>query len=307
MGLLTKLSFGLLGKKKKKQESKESISEVSSSKIIVKVYKSLGGEIRALKNSYTAIEQRDEFGELVSVNDDTGHKEDVDFQMDSIYRELNVLLNLRTKNKKQREEILIKRIRKQERLIFFLNKVPELNAIYNFQDEWGKLRDYRVLKNYLKNDNSGSYFYIENGMRTYEFDAVDGFLIPRWHGNDTYSSHPDHTRIKKIKIQEDLRFREEISGYKLDTKLVQYGFMFLLFNLLLLGLLCYGGLYVFNKSNQMDAPINEIRLECIESTASINRDYGTLIRDAIEIKKEFLGVNNITKNEENIKDISPNR
>jgi len=83
--------------------------------------------------------------------------------------------------------------------------------------------------------------------------------------------------------------------------------MFLLFNLLLLGLLCYGGLYVFNKSNQMDAPINEIRLECIESTASINRDYGTLIRDAIEIKKEFLGVNNITKNEENIKDISPNR
>lgn len=293
---------------KKKAKKEKNLSEVSSQKIIVKVYKSLGGEIRSLKNTYQAIEKRDEFGELVSINEKADHKEDVDFQMDSLYNELRVLLNLRTKSLKERKEVLDKKIRKQEKLIFFLNKVPELNAVYNFQDEWGKLRDYRVLKNYLHLDHSGSYFYIENGIRTYEFDAVDGFLIPRWHGNDTYSSHPDHTRVKKIKVQEDLRFAKEMAGYKLDTKLINYGFIFLLVNFLLLGAVAYGGVYVFNKSNEVGSELQACQSENIDQMISINREYGGLVLEALEARKELLEQNKVKstgKTEENIKSIGP--
>jgi hypothetical protein len=295
--------------KRKKSNQEKPISQISSQKISVKVYKGLGGEIRALKAQYTAEEQRDEFGELVSINDEANHKEDVDFQMESIYNELKVLLNLRAKSPEQRKKLLEKKIRKQEKLIFFLNKVPELNAIYNYQDEWGKLRDYRVLKNYLKLDRSGSYFYIEDGIRTYEFDAVDGFLIPRWHGNDTYSSHPDHTRIKKIKIQEDLRFQQEMQGVKLDTKLVNYGFIFLLINFLLLGAIAYGGYWVMNKGADLDQPLNELRQKCIDETIQINQEYGSLVREAINTRKAILNkslVKESEKNQNNIKDLSPN-
>lgn len=292
--------------KKAKPKDKE-VGEISSSEIHVKVFKPLGGEIRVLKNEYSAREQRDEFGELVSINEGTDHKEDVDFQMDSIYNEMQVLLNLRTKNKEEKKKLLEKKIKKQERLIFFLDKVPELNAIYNYQDEWGKLRDYRVLKNYLNLDDRGSYFYVENGLRTYEFDSIDGFLIPRWHGNDTYSSYPDHTRTKKIKIQADLKFKQELAGYKLDSRLISWGFILLGIAIGLLCLVALGGYQVYMKSQDLSEPYNEASQMCLEATANLNREYSGIINDAIILKRDILEEKgeNLTRTENIIRTLTP--
>ena len=79
MGLFSRNKEG-----KQKRDGKKEIENVSSTKIRVKVFKPMGGNIRVVKAEYEAVEQRDEFGELVSINDSTNHKEDVDFQMDSI-------------------------------------------------------------------------------------------------------------------------------------------------------------------------------------------------------------------------------
>ena len=74
----------MFGRKKKKKDgilnkkSKE-IEKVSHNQIIVKIYSALGGDLRVIKAKYTAVEIRNDFGELVSINDKFSHDEDVNF------------------------------------------------------------------------------------------------------------------------------------------------------------------------------------------------------------------------------------
>ena len=279
--------FGKKNKKVKHKKSKD-IEQVSSSKINVKVFAALGGDLRTLKASYAATEQRNDFGELVSINDSFKHDEDVNFYMDSIYREMQVLLDFRSKSKKEKEKTLNTKIQKQEKLIYFLDRVPELNAFYNYQDEWAKLRDLRVLRNYLKLDQHGSYFYIENGIRTYEFDSIDGFLIPRWHGNDTYSSYPDHTRTKKIKIQEDYIFQKEMAGRRFDMKLMSYAAIFFAVNMVLLAGIGVGAYFAFDKVQNIDNEAVQASNACMQNSQELNELYGQVIKDTFDFRRRML-------------------
>lgn len=283
--------FGFKKKKKTVEVKKENIDQVSSTKIKVKVFSSLGGDLRVLKASYNAIEQRNDFGELVSINDGYKHDEDVNFYMDSIYREMQILLDFRSKDKKQKKDILDKKIRKQEKLIYFLDHVNELNAFYNYQDELAKLRDYRVLRNYLKLDSHGSYFYIENGIRTYEFDAIDGFLIPRWHGNDTYSSYPDHTRTKKIKIQEDYIFQKEMANRRFDLKLLNYGAIFFIINMVIAVGLFGGGFYAYMKIDDKYNALEQSSIVCTKNLENVNTQFSGIIKDTFDFRKKMLAQN----------------
>jgi len=287
--------FGKNKVKKKQTEKRSSkdIQQVSSTRIKVKVFSALGGDLRILKASYDAVEQRNDFGELVSINDNAQHNQDVNFYMDSIYREMQVLLDFRSKTAKEKSKILDTRIRKQEKLIFFLDRVPELNAFYNYQDEWAKLRDYRVLRNYLRLDEHGSYFYIENGIRSYEFDAIDGFLIPRWHGNDTYSSYPDHTRTKKIKLQEDLIFQREMAGRRFDLKLMSYAALFFGVNMILLCALGGGAYVAFDKIQNIDDEAVTAAQACMDNSQQLNDQFSMVIKDTFEFRKLML-MNNVT-------------
>lgn len=282
----------MFGRKKQKKEKKLSkdkdIEQVSSTKIDVKVFSALGGDLRTLKAIYSAIEQRNDFGELVSINDKFKHDEDVNFHMDSIYREMQVLLDFRSKSKEEKERSLNQKIQKQEKLIFFLDRVPELNAFYNYQDEWAKLRDFRILRNYLRLDDHGSYFYIENGVRTYEFDSVDGFLIPRWHGNDTYSSYPDHTRTKKIKIQEDYIFQKEMASRRFDMKLMSYAAIFFGINMILLVGLSLGAYFAFEKISSIDNDAIQASQACMENSKELNNQFGQVIKDTFDFRRRML-------------------
>ena len=287
--------FGKKNKKNKNNKNKKlnskDIENVSSTNINIKIFSDLGGNLRTLKATYTAIELRNDFGELVSVNDNFNHDQDVNFYMDSIYREMQVLLDFRSKGFKDKKKILDQKIKKQQKLIFFLDRVPEMNAFYNYQDEWAKLRDYRVLRNYLRLDENGSYFYIESGVRTYEFDAIDGFLIPRWHGNDTYSSYPDHTRTKRIKIQEDYIFQKEMAGRRFDVKLMSYAAIFFGINMIILGLLGFGAYLAFDKIQNIDNEAVAASYSCLENSRELNDQFSQVIKDTFEFRKRMLSNN----------------
>jgi len=279
----------LFGRNKKKKQNKgKDIEQVSSTKIEVKVFSALGGDLRTLKATYSAIELRNDFSELVSINDKFKHDEDVNFHMDSIYREMQVLLDFRSKSKAEKQTSLNQKVQKQEKLIFFLDRVPELNAFYNYQDEWAKLRDLRVLRNYLRLDDHGSYFYIENGVRTYEFDSVDGFLIPRWHGNDTYSSYPDHTRTKKIKIQEDYIFQKEMASRRFDMKLMSYAAIFFAVNMVLLAGMGVGAYFAFDKIQNIDNEAILASQACMENSQQLNEQFGQVIKDTFDFRRKML-------------------
>lgn len=279
----------MFGKKKKKKQKKgKDIEQVSSTKINIKVFSALGSDLRMLKATYNAIELRNDFGELVSINDQFKHDEDVNFHMDSIYREMQVLLDFRSKTKEEKKELLNKKINKQEKLIFFLDRVPELNTFYNYQDEWAKLRDFRVLRNYLKLDDHGSYFYIEDGIRTYEFDSIDGFLIPRWHGNDAYSSYPDHTRTKKIKIQEDYIFQKEMASRRFDLKLMNYAALFFAVNMILLIVMGVGAYFAFDKIQSIDNEAVQASQACMDNSQQLNEQFGNVIKDTFDFRRRML-------------------
>lgn len=295
-------------KKKKKDKSnlEKDVSKISSTKIKVKVFKSMGGNIDVCRAEYWAVEQRNAFGELVSMNDSKDHEEDVDFIKDSVFRELQVLLNLKNKNREEATIDLNRRIRKQERLIFFLDRVPELNALYNYQDEWAKLRDYRVLRDNLKLDEQGSYFYIDEGVRVYEFLSIDGFFVPVWRGSLTYSSYPDHTLRKKVKIREDMKFLQEISGHRIQTQLMNYALIMFVVLLLALGGVGYGYYKLYQMNDQ--AAYTQAEQACMQSSVRLNQRYAGLVENAINLQEYIIKEKEPAENTENyIKDITPDK
>ena len=109
--------------------------------------------------------------------------------MDDVYREMQIILEFKNKSKADKLDILQKKIDKQDKLLRYLEAYPQLNAMYNYCDEDLKSRDYKILKNYIKNhDGEGAYFAIEEGLRVYSFMACDGYLAPIWHGIDRYTA-----------------------------------------------------------------------------------------------------------------------
>ena len=156
--------MGLININKVKPKPKDKqISKFNESRVLLRIYSTMGGLIRTKKVEVEATEERNGFGELVAKNDNAGIEENIDFLEDTVFKNLKVLLDLRNKDPEQVKDILTKAIKKQERIIYYLDKLEKANAFYNYQDEWGKLINLRVMRNHLKLDKKGSFFKIENG------------------------------------------------------------------------------------------------------------------------------------------------
>jgi hypothetical protein len=201
----------MVKKKKVSKESKE-LQNISSNKILIRIYKNFGSDTRYLKNQYEAEEKRDEYNNLISINEEQFHNEDLSFNIDTVYSEMSILLSLENLSRDDKVKELAKRITKQKRLIFLLEKYIEFNALFNFCDEMLKLKDLETLKETIEHkDSIGSYFTIENGYRVYSFVSNEGFLIPIFNGINTHTTYEDYTRKKKINYQEDRLFAEQMS------------------------------------------------------------------------------------------------
>lgn len=258
----------MFGRKKKKDDT-EALQKTSSNKIQVRVFKDFGSDTQFLKAVYMAEERRDIYNNLISVNKEFKHEEDTDFSMDDVYRSMQVILEFKSLDKPDRIKILQSKITEQEKLVQYLNKFVELNAIYNMPDEQLKLKDYRIMKNHIQHhDDRGCYFTIENGIRVYSFQSQDGFLIPIWHGIDTYSQYPDHTRKLKITIQEDQRMRQELALMKKEKLVGNVLIVGLIFCIILFALLLAAAIKLWDLRSNFDKQIAELSYSCVQHASN---------------------------------------
>jgi len=258
-------------KPKKKVETNEKLKGISSNKIWIKVFKDFGSNTAILKAEYDATERRDTYNNLIAINKEFLHDEDIDFSMDDVYNEMQVLLEFKNKKKVDKIEVLDKKIKYQEELIKILEKFPEFNSIYNYSDENLKLKDYRLLTEYTQNiEGAGAYFTIEKGKRVYSYDSVDGFLIPVWRGIAKHSQYPDHTRKKKIVIQEDIILKQELQKYNINKKLGNMLVWGMIINSILMAIFVFGIFKTTAIYTDYDAKAHESASLCVEYTSSIN-------------------------------------
>jgi len=267
-------------KRKKKQlaEEEKQLKNISSNKILVRVFKDFGSNTAILKAEYEAEERRDAYNNLISINKEYLHDEDTDFSVDDVYHDMEVLLEFKNKNKKDKVEILKKKIEFQQKLIRYLDKFPELNAMKNYSDESLKLHDYKLLKEYTeKIDGEGAYFTIEKGKRVYSFDSVDGFLVPIWRGVATHTQYPDHTRKKKIIIQEDIILKQELQKYDVNKKMGNLLMFAIIASVILFGLNVWGGLKVLEMHNNINNQAHDQAFACVEYTSRINQMFAEAV------------------------------
>lgn len=270
---------------------------MSSQNIKIKIYRDLGSNVNTCVGEFDAIEKRDSFGGMVIENSNINFLEDVDFEVEDIFDELNILLKIRNKNNDESAEILSTKIILQKRKIKYLEKFVELNALFNYPDEQTLLRNLTVLHNHVKNISSdrGSFFTFEGGKRLYSFVKQNGQYHPIWHNVDTYTTYPDYTRKHKIANIETEIFKSEFGEFL--KKYAAHGSLALM--AIILGVLIlatgWAAFEVMDKSRSLDATAQKSSLECVNQYSAMNIQIaklmqneilGPLINESVEKRKE---------------------
>jgi len=289
--------FGF-GKKKKKEvkgglvpvSTENTLKRLATGKIKISVYRTIGGNTPVKVGDFFAQEKRDEYNNLVAVNEDELFNEDIDFSVDDVYRNLTALLNLDNLTKDEKIATLKKKIKEQEVKLKILDKFPRLNAVFNYCDEQLKKDDYELLLQHVSQiDTQGSFYTIENGVRVFSYHSVEGLFIPVWHGLATHTQYPDHTRKKKINIQEEYTFLKEIKAFNEKQFLAN---VLTFASIIVVILLCIGGFGAYKGwqySHQEQDKVNSATLSCTAETTqcydNINKILNiAIIKDVLERK-----------------------
>jgi hypothetical protein len=292
--------MGLFNKKK------SSGNTVSKGDIKIRVFMRFGAEIRQLRAEYFATEKRDNYNNLVAINDKFLHNEDVDFSQEDVYSSMNITLGIAGLNKGEALKKIDKQIAKYEKRVNALNNHPELNVYANVWDEKRTLRELEIYRRYLSNrSESGAYFTIANGLRIYDFESLDGFLIPIWHGADNLTDYPDFTRKKKITMQETANIENYFaskSGAKLAVNALV---MVMVITAVLFGVNVY---WTFQNYNWHEENVEEWAKPanyCAEQMARTYTDFTNLMKDATIVS--YLEKNETIKQNyhDKIKDLNP--
>jgi hypothetical protein len=295
--------------RKKKKENTEDVSGISSQDITIKIFRDLGSNVNTCVGEFNALEKRDSFGGMVIENAKINFLEDVDFEKEEIFDELNILLRIRNKNKKESLDILSKKIVEQKKKIKYLEKFVELNAVFNYPDEQLLLRHLTVLYNHIQNipNERGSFFTFEKGRRVYSFVKQNGQYHPIWHNVANYTTYPDYTRKHKIANLETEIFKTEFGEFL--RKYAAHGslaMMAIILCILILGV-GWAGLQVMDKSKALDVAAQKSSLECVNQYNEINKQIGQLIENEVLGPLIKLSANETLedkKNEINLKTIT---
>jgi len=258
---------------KKKQDDKKSQKQTAKGNIKIKVYMRFGAEVRQLRAEYLATEKRDNYNNLVAINESIGHNEDIDFSQEEVYSAMNVTLGIAGKTKEEAITKLRKACERTEKRINAIEKHPELNKFANIWDEKRKLREFEIYINYLKHrDSVGTYFKMEDGLRVYEYESIDGFLIPIWHGASNLSDYPDFTRKKKITMQETANIVSYFESKGSKKVLVNALLVVLIITSVLFFVNVYGAFQLLEKHQELDDRALEGAEICVTEFA---RSYAT--------------------------------
>ena len=272
----------MFGKKKEKAKKKDSLEEISSNEVEIRVYSEFGGNVRHLKAQFNASEKRDEYNNLIIENKKSNFNEDTDFSIEDVYSAMEVQFRFKNLDQKGRVELLERMIKFQERKVSWLNRHVLLNAHFNCADEEAKLNHLKVMREHvLLHDQRGSYFTIENGKRVYHFSVKDSVLVPIWHGVNNFSSFPDQTRKKKIHIQEDQIFRQEMQLYNKEKKIGNALTVALVIVSILIIVNLFAGYKLYDKHSEMEERILGSAFQCAEYTSALNKNFAQLMDQTV--------------------------
>jgi len=269
-----------IGKKKKKTKQIDSFNDLkkyASGQVRIKVYMSFGGGVPTLKDDFVAQEQRDGFGGLVFTNEEREFSEDVDFQKDDIYRQLEIMLKIQDLTKAEKIDKLDKAIKTQKKRLSILDKHVKLNALFNYVDEKVRLSDLEVLREHIANinDRKGAFYTIENGMRVYSFFKKDGNFYPIFNGSDEHSRDPDMVRKSKIYNALDLEFKQEFGERFTSKRATQVLAMFGILTIVAFGICVYLGVVLMGKSQELDLRAQNSALACIDTVNKMQNNIAT--------------------------------
>lgn len=287
---------------KKKDESKTSKNEIK-----IRVFMRFGAEIRQKRAEYMAKEVRDNYNNLVALNDSYGHNEDVDFSQEEVYSAMNITLGISGLTRDAALSKIDESIKKYEKRVQALEKHPELNVYANVWDEKRKLRELKIYRNYIKNrSENGAYFTIDDGIRVYDFESVDGFLIPIWHGADNLSDYPDFTRKKKITMQETANLESYFASKGTQKVAISAMILVMVITAVVFGITVFAAFKTWSiheeQIDQWEAPANF----CANQMAKTYGTFSKLISDSTI--REYIEENNATISKEvqqRIKELNP--
>lgn len=292
---------------KKKDKEVTEAEKVSKNKITIKVYMRFGSDVRHLRASYDAEEKRDAYNNLVAINEEFLHNEDVDFSQEDVYSSMDIALGIEGKSKKEQIDAIDKHITLYKKRVEAIDKFPELNVFANYWDQKRRLRELEIYKIYINtHTEKGSYYEMEKGLRTYKFESLDGFLIPIWQGADNLTDYPDFTRKKKITMQKtaDLTAYFDTKGGK---RLIASAFVIVMLITALFGLgNVWGGIKLYNEHQENAARWEEPANYCADQMAKSYSVFVKLLENAVVY--ETVQNNTQLKNEINnqIRELNPN-
>lgn len=264
---------------KKKGVKKD--AQTSKGNIKIKVYMRFGAEIRQKRAEYMATEKRDNYNNLVAINESMGHNEDLDFGQEDVYTAMNITLGVSGKDKVEAIRIIDQQSGKFKKRIRAIEKHPELNKYANIWDEKRKLRELEIYAKYLANrSDHGAYFKIEDGIRLYEYESIDGFLIPIWHGADNLSDYPDFTRKKKITMQETANINAYFDSKGSKKMMINALIVVLLITSALFCANMYWTFKVMEKNGEIDDRNVESAEICAQESAKTYKVFNTIMQDA---------------------------
>jgi len=276
----------------KKKEEKKKQQQTAKGNIKIKVYMRFGAEVRQLRAEYFATEKRDNYNNLVAINDQVGHNEDIDFSQEDVYASMNITLGIAGLSKEEALKKLKLACDKTEKRINAIQLHPELNKFANIWDEKRKLREFEIFSNYLRSrDSHGTYFKMEDGFRVYEYESVDGFLIPIWHGSDSLSDYPDYTRKKKITMQETANLNAYFESKGSKRIMINALLMVLLITSALFFVNVYAGFKLLEKHQELDDRALQGAEICVNTFAESYKTFNTVMQNTfvsqyIEEKQE---------------------
>src|SRR6056297_760447 len=272
---------------KKSSKDKET-QNIAQNEVLIKIYMTFGAEVRQLRATFKAKETKDGYQNLVVVNQDKGFNEDFEFKQSSIYSALNITFDVNNLQKEQAINKIQEKINFHSKRIKALEKHPELNKFANIWDERRKHRELTIFINYIKyRSPNGSYMKVEKGQRVYEFQSIDGFYIPIWHGVDNFSDNPDHTQEKKITMQETANIHNYFNSKKFRQVAVNTLALLLIANIVIFGLNGWGFFKILDKNQQLEDRMSSGAEFCLDQAKKTNQVFNelmqnTYVRDYLE-------------------------
>jgi len=265
----------------KKNKDKKTL-DTAGNEVRVKIYLRFGSDTRHLRMDFLAKEKRDSYNNLSIMSEEHGFNEDSDFTQDEVYKAMRDTLSLDGLSKEKLVAKLNHDIEKIKIRVGALEKHPELNILANIWDEKGKLRKLLVYEKYMKYvSHKGCYYKVENNIRVYEFESIEGFLIPIWHGCDNLIDYQDNTVKKKITLQERDKLNTILDAKKKENLKYVSLILVLVVCTVLCALFIFGTLKSFSYYNNYEAQCHRPAMESANAMASMTTTIKELFNNEV--------------------------